>query len=70
MIILGPSFDIKDFHDVVLRKGPVSLGILDDMVEEWIDDIVHSSASNGIWTITSCYCNFYINILILLKVMS
>lgn len=68
--MLGPSFDIKDFHDVVLRKGPVSLGILDDMVEEWIDDLVHSSASNGIWTITSCYFNFYINILILLKVMS
>ncbi|XP_052103869.1 uncharacterized protein LOC127737320 [Mytilus californianus] len=63
--ILGPNFRLEDFHDVILRKGPVSLRILDDIVGEWIKDIVNANASNGIWTITyGCYA-LYANIIII-----
>ena len=33
---LGDAFDIRDFHDVVLRDGPVPLQILEENVEAWI----------------------------------
>lgn len=33
---LGNRFDIRDFHDVVLRDGPVPLKILQENVEAWI----------------------------------
>ena len=33
---LGPKFDIRDFHDVVLRNGPLPLDILEEQVRDWI----------------------------------
>lgn len=33
---LGDAFDIRDFHDVVLKDGPVPLAILEENVEAWI----------------------------------
>jgi len=33
---LGDAFDIRDFHDVVLKDGPVPLEILEENVEAWI----------------------------------
>jgi uncharacterized protein (DUF885 family) len=33
---LGPRFDIRDFHEVVLGNGPVSLTVLGQLVDEYI----------------------------------
>lgn len=35
---LGNSFDLKAFHDVVLKNGSVPLGILEEIVQKYIDD--------------------------------
>ncbi|HIE98544.1 MAG TPA: DUF885 domain-containing protein [Planctomycetes bacterium] len=36
---LGARFDIKDFHDVVLRDGAVPLGVLEQNVKTWITKV-------------------------------
>lgn len=33
---LGGRFDIKRFHDVVLRAGPIPLAVLEDQILDWI----------------------------------
>jgi uncharacterized protein (DUF885 family) len=33
---LGPKFDIREFHDVVLRNGTIPLDILETQVRDWI----------------------------------
>ncbi len=33
---LGASFDIRDFHGVVIGQGAVLLGALDSVIETWI----------------------------------
>ena len=33
---LGPKFDLRAFHDLVLQDGAVPLGILEENVHAWI----------------------------------
>jgi len=35
---LGDRFDLRDFHDAVLKNGSVPLGILEEIVQNYIDD--------------------------------
>jgi uncharacterized protein (DUF885 family) len=41
---LGPKFDIRDFHDVVLRNGTIPLDILEEQVRTWIEQTRKSEA--------------------------
>jgi uncharacterized protein (DUF885 family) len=34
---LGAAFDIRDFHDVLLLGGGVTLNVLDDQVRRYIE---------------------------------
>ncbi len=36
---LGDSFDLKAFHDAVLRQGAVTLPVLAQQVQQWIDSV-------------------------------
>ena len=36
MDALGPRFDIKKFHDVVLSNGSLPLSLLEQVVDDWI----------------------------------
>ena len=35
---LGPDFDIRAFHDVVVGNGSVPISVLEQMVDDWIAD--------------------------------
>lgn len=34
---LGPNFDLREFHDVILTNGPLPLNILGEQVRVWIE---------------------------------
>ena len=36
---LGDRFDLRDFHDVVLKNGSVPLGLLEEIVQTYIDEV-------------------------------
>jgi uncharacterized protein (DUF885 family) len=42
---LGPKFNIKDFHAVVLENGGVPLTVLEQLVNEWVARVQNASAA-------------------------
>lgn len=42
--VLGDKFDLRDFHDVVLKNGAVPLDILDTLVDRYITDTKSAEA--------------------------
>jgi uncharacterized protein (DUF885 family) len=34
---LGPKFNLRDFHTVVLESGAVPLTVLEHLVDDWIE---------------------------------
>jgi uncharacterized protein (DUF885 family) len=43
---LGPQFDIREFHDVVIGSGAVPLDVLDGLVDKWIAEKKRSAVSH------------------------
>lgn len=41
---LGDAFDVKEFHDVILSKGTVTMSILEEIVERWVAEKQSESA--------------------------
>ena len=35
---LGNKFDLREFHETILGNGGMPLGILDEVVNEWIEE--------------------------------
>ena len=44
---LGDRFDIRAFHDVILKTGPVPLSIMEENVDAWIADQSGASEAAG-----------------------
>ena len=44
---LGPLFDIRDFHDVVLLSGGVTLSALDGQVDRYIEQVREGGSGKG-----------------------
>ncbi|MCZ6821225.1 MAG: DUF885 domain-containing protein [Calditrichaeota bacterium] len=41
---LGDKFDLKQFHDVVLKNGAVPMGILEQIVDDYIEKSLHEKS--------------------------
>lgn len=41
---LGDDFRIRDFHDALMAAGPVTLPVLDDLMQRWMEQQVRAAA--------------------------
>lgn len=39
---LGDQFDLREFHDAVLKNGAVPLDILEEIIQKYIDDTLQN----------------------------
>jgi hypothetical protein len=46
-LALGDKFDLRDFHDVVLKNGAVPLDILETLVDRYIADKKSADTKNA-----------------------
>jgi uncharacterized protein (DUF885 family) len=44
---LGSRFDLRKFHDVVLTNGSLPLGLLAQVVDEWIDSELRAAGTQA-----------------------
>jgi uncharacterized protein (DUF885 family) len=44
---LKEKFDVREFHDLILSEGTVTLTIMDKMVDNFIDRKLKAVANNG-----------------------
>jgi uncharacterized protein (DUF885 family) len=44
---LGPAFDVRAFHDVVLAQGSIPLDVLEAEVERWLEDCERRPRADG-----------------------
>ncbi|HSN17578.1 MAG TPA: DUF885 domain-containing protein [Gammaproteobacteria bacterium] len=42
---LGPKFDVRAFHDVILENGTVPLSVLDSIVNDWVNSQLQPSSA-------------------------
>jgi uncharacterized protein (DUF885 family) len=45
---LGERFDVRAFHDELLRGGPLSLDLLEEQIEAWIERSASGALSRGV----------------------
>ena len=43
---LGDDFDIRQFHEVVLRDGAVPLEILEELINDWVEETLSEQAAS------------------------
>ena len=36
LVFAGSAFDVKEFHDVILRQGAVPLNVMEETVNSWL----------------------------------
>jgi uncharacterized protein (DUF885 family) len=44
---LGPKFDLREFHEVILMNGAMPLAVVEDVVREWIASRAQGDATKG-----------------------
>ncbi len=42
---LGPKFEIRDFHEVILKRGTVTLTIMEELVDEYIKSELNTASN-------------------------
>ena len=44
---LGPKFDVRRFHDEVLRHGAIPLSVLDERLRAWVAEQKRAGPADG-----------------------